>query len=70
MLLVVFIALVAGGLFAVNYKTSHRIAPVDRVALSLLIVGFGSVPLTFWLLFLPSFAIIIVGAPVVICSNR
>lgn len=43
------------GLFWINYKTSENVAPTVRLGLSLLCVGFGTIPIFFWLVFIPNF---------------
>ncbi len=52
------------GLFWINYKASEKVAPTDRLGLSLLCVGFGTIPVFFWLVFIPNFFFIILGAVV------
>lgn len=64
MLVAVSLLVTLCGLFWVNYKTSEKVAPTDRLGLSLLCVGFGTIPIFFWLVFLPNFFFIIVGAVV------
>lgn len=50
------------GLFWINYKTSEKVAPTDRLGLSLLCVGFGTIPVFLWFLFIPNFFFIVLGA--------
>ena len=52
------------GLFWINYKTSENVAPTVRLGLSLLCVGFGTIPIFFWLVFIPNFFFIALGAVV------
>lgn len=62
MLTYLFVAAGLLGVFLVNFQTSKTIAPVDRLAISLLIAGVATVPLSSWLLFTPSIALIVLGA--------
>lgn len=55
-LLVGFIVLV---LF--NCVPAVKTAPLFRLGFSLLIVGFGILPLSLWLFFIPSIALIFIG---------
>ena len=49
-------------IFLVNFRNSEAVALIDRVAISLVIAGVALLPLSMWLLFIPSFALIILGA--------
>lgn len=49
-------------IFLVNFRNSEAVALIDRVAISLVIAGVALLPLSMWLFFIPSFALIILGA--------
>lgn len=49
-----------------NYGPIDKIAPVDRIGFSLFIMGIGILPWSLWLLFIPSFALMIIGAILII----
>lgn len=55
----------AAGLFVivlVNFRNSEAIALVDRIAISFVVAGVALLPLSMWLIFIPSFALIVLGA--------
>jgi hypothetical protein len=49
-----------------NWGPSDKIAPVDRIGFSLFIIGIGILPWSMQLLFLPSFALMITGAVLIV----
>ncbi|MBA4327688.1 MAG: hypothetical protein C0428_05625 [Polaromonas sp.] len=49
-----------------NYGPVDKIAPVDRIGFSLFIIGIGIIPWSMWLFFLPSFALMILGAILIV----
>ena len=57
-------ALIALILF--NYGPVDKIAPVDRIGFSLVIIGVGIIPLSMWMVFLPTFALIILGVILIV----
>jgi len=51
-----------GGLLLINFKTAEKIAPADRIGLSLVVVGIGSVPFfNVFLALVPNLILVTVG---------
>jgi len=53
-------------LIVFNYGPVDKIAPADRIGFSLFIIGIGIIPLSMWLIFLPTFALMIIGAILIV----
>ena len=52
-----------------NCLPAVNTAPIFRIGFSLIIIGFGILPLSFWLFFLPSFALFIIGVVLIATSS-
>ena len=54
-----FVGLLALVLF--NCLPAVKTEPLFRIGFSLVIIGFGIIPLSIWMIFLPSFALFVIG---------
>jgi hypothetical protein len=56
-----FLLFTLAGLLLVNYRTAEKIAPTDRLGLSLVLLGIGSAPFSVVLLLVPTVVLLTVG---------
>ena len=70
MLLLFCIFGTACGLVWINYKTSDKIAPADRIGLSLVCLGVGTMPIAIWLAFIPTIFCLLLGGAFLLAPTR
>jgi hypothetical protein len=54
----VYLAVVFGAALYIDRRLAGRVAPVDRTAAALAVIGVATLPIAGWLLFLPTFALL------------